>query len=96
MRALLLLIAALILASHWPGQAFAQCTNPEGQAGVEVWNMDYCVMQVCDGVQWIATTPAPVNCLGGPNDQTPNVFDFTDVENANLGGHETSPGGGAR
>jgi len=85
MRKAFLSITTLILAFVLPPHASAQCTNPDGNAGVEVWNQDYCVMQFCDGTQWIASTAAPVNCLGGPGDNTPNVFDFTDVADANLG-----------
>jgi len=84
MRKALLSVAVLILATVLPAQAFAQCTNPDGVSGVMVWNADYCVTQICNGTQWIAVHPAPVNCLGGPGDNIPHVFDFTDVADATL------------
>lgn len=84
MRKTLLSLAVLILALVLPAQAYAQCTNPDGVSGVMVWNADYCVTQICDGTQWIAVHPRPINCLGGPGDNIPNVFDFTDVEDATL------------
>jgi len=84
MRKALLSLAALTFAIILPAPASAQCTNPDGVAGVMVWNADYCVTQICDGTQWIATHPRPINCLGGPGDNIPHVFDFTDVADATL------------
>jgi hypothetical protein len=51
MRLFLFLIAAMIFAL--PGAAHAACTSPDGEAGVQIYNSTYNVMQYCDGNIWI-------------------------------------------
>lgn len=55
-----MLIAGLGL--MFSGPAKAQCSNPDGVAGEMVYNADHCVMQSCDGTQWMAMGAIPSFC----------------------------------
>src|SRR5690606_15404692 len=35
-------------------QAFAACANPPAEAGTQIYNSTYDVMQYCNGTRWIA------------------------------------------
>ena len=50
---ILVFAGALLLASP---HAHAACSNPTGQAGEAVFNIDHNVMQYCDDTDWIAMT----------------------------------------
>ena len=39
-----------------PSYAYADCTNPAGTEGQQIYNADHSTMQFCDGTNWIAMT----------------------------------------
>lgn len=47
----LILFLALLVASH---ASYADCTGPAGKAAEIIYNVDYKVMQYCNGTNWIA------------------------------------------
>ncbi len=50
MRYFLLIFLGLV---SFSGLALADCSNPEGPAGRQMYNSTYNVMQFCDGTDWI-------------------------------------------
>ncbi len=50
-----LFLPALLLSLLLPGTARADCANPTASAGEVVFNKNYCVMQFCNGIDWIPT-----------------------------------------
>lgn len=74
-----LFFCALILVIALPARA--ACTNPAGEKGVMVYNVDYNVMQFCNGTEWVAMAGlAPA--AGG----TPTVQFTSATYDGNLGG----------
>ena len=58
-----LFLPALLLPLLIPDTARADCANPTASAGEVVFNKDYCVMQFCNGLNWIPTgKPDPQAC----------------------------------
>ena len=55
MRRATYMLVLFLLMTALPGLAFADCTGPAaGPAGKMVYNIDYKVLQYCDGANWIA------------------------------------------
>lgn len=80
---ILVFAGALLLASP---QAHAACSNPTGQAGEAVFNIDHNVMQYCDDTNWIAMTGGEDNAYSmnavtfdGTNDYLLNGSALTGV-----------------
>lgn len=52
------------------GTGGGQCSNPSSPEGTMMYNLDHCVMQFCDGVEWVAIgkEPPPCGCNPSPGD----------------------------
>jgi hypothetical protein len=51
-----------LLLGLYSSPVHAQCTNPDGDAGVIIYNEDYCVLQLCAAGSWVAQGPMLPNC----------------------------------
>lgn len=62
-----ILIPALLTLSVFSAtQSHAQCANPDGVGGEQVYNEDFCVMQSCNGTNWLAMGVMPKDCSAAP------------------------------
>jgi len=48
-----------------PVAAHAACTIPDGEAGEQIYNADYNVMQFCNGTDWISMSSVSAGVLTG-------------------------------
>lgn len=67
----------LILSFSAFSPAQAQCTAPDGVRGEQVYNVDHCVMQYCNGTLWMALGRPQAGCASANDSPFIIVIDST-------------------